>query len=377
MCILCAYLSLSIAAAAPGAHGGPETPLPPPLAPTDQRILLSEETHLRNVRQLTFGHSPDFEGQENAANYAEAYWSPDGGSVILQVTRDEFACDHMFCLDMTTGAMRLVGPREGRSTCGYFRANGTDFIFSSTHETLGPDCPPPPDMSKGYVWPIYDYDIYMGNVNHPGEFRNITNHPCYNAEGTIDWHNGWMYFTSNRDGDMDIYRQHLDSGEVQRLTDEIGYDGGPFVSYDGRTIVYRRQAVTTPEEIAAYKELLAARLVRPSALEIWSMNADGSHKHQLTGNGKANFAPFLHPENRTLIFCSNMDDPKGRDFDLYTLDLAQADGAGFPPPTRITYTPEFDGFPMFSPDGKYLLWCSNRNHAQARETNVFVAEWIP
>jgi Tol biopolymer transport system component len=35
----------------------------------------------------------------------------------------------------------------------------------------------------------------------------------------------------------------------------------------------------------------------------------------------------------------------------------------------------FDGFPMFSPDGKKLIFASNRNDAKEGETNLFVAEW--
>jgi Tol biopolymer transport system component len=100
------------------------------------------------------------------------------------------------------------------------------------------------------------------------------------------------------------------------------------------------------------------------------MNADGSNKRQITRNGKANFAPYFFPDGKRIIFSSNMEDPKGRDFDLYKINI---DGSGL---ERITYNDTFDGFPMFSPDGKRLVFASNRN-AQARgETNVFIADWV-
>ena len=50
-----------------------------------------------------------------------------------------------------------------------------------------------------------------------------------------------------------------------------------------------------------------------------------------------------------------MDDPKGRNFDLYKINV---DGIGL---ERITDNETFDGFPMFSPDGKKLVFASNRN----------------
>ena len=53
--------------------------------------------------------------------------------------------------------------------------------------------------------------------------------------------------------------------------------------------------------------------------------------------------------------------------------IAQIDGSGL---ERVTTSPEFDGFPMFSPDGRQLVFASNRNAAQPGETNIFLADWV-
>ena len=92
---------------------------------------------------------------------------------------------------------------------------------------------------------------------------------------------------------------------------------------------------------------------------------------QVTHNGAANFCPFFTPDGKRLIFSSNQGDPKGREFDLYTINL---DGTG---QERITTAPEFDGFPMFSPDGKKLVWASNRHGKSPGETDIFLADWEP
>jgi Tol biopolymer transport system component len=100
------------------------------------------------------------------------------------------------------------------------------------------------------------------------------------------------------------------------------------------------------------------------------MNADGSGKTQVTKNGAANFAPYFTPDDKKLIFASNVADPHGRNFDLY---LAKLDGTGM---ERVTFCTSFDSFPMFSLDGRKLAFASNRNGSVPGETNIFVARWV-
>jgi Tol biopolymer transport system component len=174
-----------------------------------------------------------------------------------------------------------------------------------------------------------------------------------------------------RNGDLDIYTMDADGNNVRQLTHELGYDGGPFWSYDGTKIVYRAEHPQTPAQIQDYKNLLARGLIRPGNLELWVMNADGSGKRQLTRNGAANFAPYWLPDGQRIIFASNVgnaSDPSG--FDLY---LVREDGTGL---ERVTQYSGFDAFPMFSSDGKRLVWASNRSGRVEHETNIFIADWV-
>ncbi len=340
------------------------------LTPNDQGILHVEEVHLQNVRQLTTGHTiADTDGIP-AANYAEAYWSPDGKTLIFQSSSDGLECDQIFTYDLITGARKMISSGAGRTTCSYFSADAQSYIFSSTHE-FSAACPEPADMSKGYVWKLDEnFDIYRADVASGEILENLTDFPGYDAEGTLDWVNGWLYFTSTRDTDIEIYRQHMETGEVERLTDEFGYDGGPFINYDGTKVVYRRAFFGSDGEKQDYIDLLELGMIRPGKLELMVMDADGSNKRQLTSNGAANFAPYLHPDGETIIFCSNLHNPEGFDFDLYTININGGE------PERITFDPSFDGFPMFSPDGTKLVFCSNRNAKRPRETNMFVVDWV-
>ena len=322
------------------------------------------EKHLRNIRQLTFG------GQN-----AEAYWSADDKYLIFQHQGEGVPCDQIYTIAVDTrerkpAIPKLVSTGQGRTTCSYFFPAGDRILFSSTHAASA-ECPPKPDYSRGYVWPIYDtYEIYTAKPDG-SDLLPLTHSPGYNAEATITRDGKKIVFTSTRDGDLDIYTMDADGSHVKQLTHELGYDGGPFWSYDGKKIVYRAEHPKSPKEIVDYKDLLSRGLIRPGNLEIWVMDADGNNKHQVTHNGAANFAPYFLPDGKRIIFASNMADPKnGRDFDLYIIN---EDGAGL---ERITYYPDFDAFPMFSSDGKRLVWASNRNGKQQHETNIFIADWV-
>lgn len=308
-------------------------------------------------------HQLTFSGQN-----AEAYFSPDGRRLIFQRQDSDSGCDQQYVINVDGSGLRRVSNGLGRTTCGYFLDGGRRLLYSSTFE-ISPSCPPRPDFSRGYVWALYDFDIYVADADGNG-LSKLAGGPGYDAEATVSPDGSTIVFTSLRDGDLDIYAMNADGSGLRRLTTTIGYDGGPFFSPDGRLIVYRAWHPETAAELADYQHLLAEGLVRPSRMEIWVMNADGSEQRQVTRLGGANFAPYFHPAGDRIIFASNHADPRSRNFDLYLIGL---DGSGL---TQVTTSPEFDGFPMFSPDGTRLVFASNRFGSVSGETNLFVADWV-
>ncbi len=332
-----------------------------PAPQTASPLVFPNETHFNNVQQLT----------REGENSAEAYFSFDDQRVIFQSTRPPFACDQIFTMNADGSDLRVVSTGQGKTTCAYFFADGEHILYASTH--AGRDsCPPPPSYERGYVWALYpSYDIYTAKADG-SELRQLTNTPGYDAEATISPDGKRVVFTSLRDGDLELYSMNLDGSDVQRLTEALGYDGGAFYSPDGAQIVYRAYHPQAAEEIADYRELLKENLVRPSKVELFIMNADGSNKRQITNNGAANFAPFFHPGGKKIIFCSNVNDtsPRRRNFDLFLVNL---DGSEL---EQVTHYESFDGFPMFNKDGTKLIFCSNRNGAQPGQTNVFIADWV-
>lgn len=356
--IVTALAVVAVGATVALAAGSRGTPVPKTAVPADH-LIRDGERHFAHLWQLTFGG-------ENA----EGYFSGDGRKLIFQSTRDGYPCDRIYTLDLATGRTRMVSTGTGRTTCAYYYDRDRRVLFASTH--AGADtCPPNPDHSQGYVWPISEtYDLWTARPDG-SDLRRLTDTPGYDAEATVSVDGSRIVFTSVRDGDLELYSMAPDGSGVKRLTNHLGYDGGAFYSRDGRWICYRTSSPTDSAEIADYRRLLAAHLVRPSRMNLWVMRADGSEARQVTDDPGASFAPYFTPDGKALIYSSNRENPRGRNFDLF---LVPVEGGA---PEPVTREETFDGFPMFSPDGRWLVFCANRGGSVAGETNVFLARWRP
>ena len=329
---------------------------------------LPNERHLKNVRMLTF------EGEN-----AEAYWSNDGTKLVLQRKGPGMPADQIYVLDLATGEMEQVSTGEGRTTCAYFMADDKEIVYASTHHEGA--APPVVKMTgRGYQWAVHrEYDIFTVGADGQG-LKQLTETEGYDAEATVCPKTGDIVFTSVRDGDLELYTMSPDGGDVKRITDRPGYDGGAFYSHDGSKFVLRSAFPDSYERAKEDAALLTQQLVKPSQMEITVCDRDGSNFRQVTKNGAANFAPFWLPDDERIIFSSNFlgmqkmretgDHTQARNFDLF---LINEDGTGV---EQVTDNPEFDGFPMFSPCGNYLVFASNRYNRTKGDTNIFIAEWV-
>lgn len=309
----------------------------PPAAAADE---LPEEPFLKNITQLTF------EGDNG-----EAYWSSDGKQIIFQSKRGNLEFDQIFMMSADAKMLRMVSTGRGRTTCSYFAPDGKKIIYASTHLREGPP-PKAPAGSPSYDWSFDPaFDIFQADPDGTNLVR-LTDAPGYDAEGTYSPSGKQIIFTSQRDGDLELYVMNADGSEERRLTNAKGYDGGAFFSPDEKQIVWR-----------------ASRTDDYRALQVFLMNADGTGEIQLTNSGTTSFAPSWHPSGKFIIYSSNPESP--RNFDLFVTDLKGEKVA------RITTNPSFDGFPLFSPDGKKLVYCANRDLKNPRATHVYVADWSP
>ena len=358
ICLFSLTLLFLMTACEPEAN---ETQVPEAAAPETDTLRYEQEVHLKNLKQLT-----------NGGDNAEAYWSFDSEMLSFQAKNEAWgaACDQIYYMkDSGFEGERppLVSTGKGRTTCAYFMPGDSTILYASTH--LGDEnCPPEPGRENGYVWPIYpDFDIFVADLQGK-VVAQLTDAPGYDAEATVSPDGQKIVFTSTRSGDLELYTMNIDGSDVKQVTTGLGYDGGAFFSPDSKQLVFRASR-PTGEKAETYKDLLTKDLVRPSDMEIFVCEVDGSNLRQVTQLGGANWAPYFHPDGERILFSSNHHVEGGRQFNIFSINT---DGTDL---QQITYDEQFDAFPMFSPDGTKLAFSSNRNNGGGRSTNVFVADW--
>ncbi len=291
----------------------------------------------------------------------EGYFSADGKFLIYQseqVSGNPFF--QIFVMNLADGTTQQVSPGIGKTTCAWIHPDGKRMLFASTHDDPDAEKKQRDELKKRsegtqdrYAWD-YDefFEIYSVDRDELGKkpkYTNLTKAKGYDAEGSYSPDGKQIVFASNRsafDGRMkpevakifevdktymmEIYIMNADGTDVRRLTDTLGYDGGPFFAPDGKRICWRRFAENG------------------ATAEIMTMNLDGSDQRPLTKLNAMSWAPFFHPSGKYLVFTTNR-----HGFENFELYLVSTDGGE---PIRATYTNGFDGLPVFSPDGKKLVW---------------------
>lgn len=303
----------------------------------------------------------------------EGYFSADGRYLIFQSERETHNPFYQIYLtDMQTQETTRVSPGFGKTTCSWVHPSNKKVLFASTHQDpklrakVKAEWLERKEPKKRYNWSFDDqYEIYE-SAPDGRHLKNLTRSPGYDAEASYSPDGQWIAFASNRTGFdsqlsaedkkqfsehpelfMEIYIMKADGTQVRRLTHNMGYDGGPFFSPDGKRLTFRR---FSPDGHTA---------------EIYIMNVDGSDQKQVTRLGKMSWAPFYHPSGDYLVFTSNLYGYEN--FELFIVDVE-----GKQNPIRITNQPGFDGLPVFTPKGTELFWTYNPPHQEAQ---IYRAAW--
>jgi TolB protein len=315
-----------------------------------------EAAHLQNIRQVT----KDF------VRAGEGYFSPDMKHIIFQAEEKDSGNPfyQIFIMNLKSGKTRRVSPGVGKTTCSYFSPDGKKIIFASTH--LDPDAKKQyaeeyrkreeerrSGKRRRYVW---DFDphmtIFEANLEGTG-LKRLTHAKGYNAEGSYSADGKHIVFCSNRDGNLELYIMDADGKNVRKLTKAPKcYNGGPFFSPDGKRVIFRSDRG------------------KKDHLQLYVINSDGSGERALTKNlNWVYWAPFWYKDGKHIVYTAADHSRFPPNYDLWWMNVDNGKKV------RLTYAPGADILPVFSPDGKKVMWTSTREGR--RSPQLYLADFVP
>lgn len=377
---------------------------------------------LTNHRQLTF--------RDRFVRAGESYVSPDGRWVIFQavetpkpgVEADPFYAMFVGELGPQGGLTRIerVSPAGSANTCGWFHPTLPVLLFGSTVTV------PREEAGSGYQRGTSRYrwafptqmEIVLGTsagyaaslakrafssdeqalIARAGRGEALFARPNYDAECTFDPTGRFVLYAHVNDApagadpanppktDADIYIFDTKTGKDRAIVVAPGYDGGPFFSPDGQWICYRSDRRGNDE-----LQLFVAKLAFETGEDGARVPVGIEHEFQITDNAHVNWCPFYHPTGEFLVYATSEVGHSNYEVFAVRLDrsrfdeaIARAGGAtrhviSDLPRARITHAAGADVLPAFTPDGKKMIWCSQRGgkiEGEARPSSqVWIADW--
>ncbi len=328
---------------------------PAVVAPAADDWQTMESKYLTNIRQITH----DF------VRAGEGYFSPDMKQIIFQAEeKDTGNPFYQIFAGPIGGPYRRISPGVGRTTCAYFRPDGKKIFYASSH--LDPDAKKhheaeykqrEEDRKTGtrrrYQWDFDpQMDIFEANPDGSGRVQ-LTKEKGYDAEGSYSSDGKQIVFCSNRDGNLELFIMDADGKNVRKLTNAPGcYNGGPFFSPDGARVIYRSDRK------------------KKDHLQIHIINSDGTGDRALTDDpNTVNWGPYWYEDGKHIVYAgADHSDPTARpNYDIWWMNVETGKKV------RLTFAPGSDVLPVFSPDGKKLMWTSNRDGQQPPQ--LYIADF--
>jgi dipeptidyl aminopeptidase/acylaminoacyl peptidase len=158
---------------------------------------------------------------------------------------------------------------------------------------------------------------------------SVDRQPAFSPDGQ------WIIFSSNRSGNLDLWKLSTTTGALRRITEDAADDWDPAFTPDGKSIIWSTS--------------------RAGHFEIWICGADGTGARQLTSDGFDAENPTATPDGRWIVYNSGNPEKSG----LWKVHPDGSEATRIVPGTWST--------PEVSPDG---TWVAFRTSAEPRVLHV-------
>ena len=392
-------LSAAACSAQPGNAGGP----PRGEAPA--------ALDWKNLEAPVLSHHVQLTSRDQFLKAGEAYFSPEGKWIVFQAVPtpasgkapDPHYSMYVAKLTRDKGGRIaglespiLISPPGSWNSCGWFHPQTPyKVLFGSTME-------PPSTEQHGefrvgqrtYTWLFpKETDIVIRSVPaifmdlHPdappvlwGDDAKapvrVIDRPDYDAESSYTKDGRFILYAHVREdrqvghkADADIWVRDTQTGKDYPLITEDGYDGGPFFSPDEKWICYR-----SDRKGDDLLQLFVAELKFENGVPVGI-----TKEYQVTDNGAVNWAPYWDPTGTYLVYGTS--EVGHMNYEVFAVEApAERLRAGATPSdlkrVRITHANGADVLPVFSPDGRHLMWTAQRGPLGTGDQRPTSQLWI-
>lgn len=253
--------------------------------------------------------------------------------------------------------IRRISPIGSANTCGWFHPTDPNkLIFAST--ITPPAKQETPGYQRGtrnYRWSfppemrVVELDLSAKDITADSFKPLVGDGKAYTAECSTSPDGRTLLYTTLVSGDGDLYAMDLATKKITRLTALPGYDGGGFFSPDGKKIVWR--ADRNADNLL---QIFIAEVVFDAAGAVVGIGEPLA----VTNDGAVNWAPYFSPNGKVIVYASSR---VGHDnYEILAVPVPTDRTAPLAQPRRVTHGAGADLLPAMSPNGKLLMWTSQR-----------------